>query len=102
MSVNRTNGYHAPEKWIDHAIVLQHADGSFEQTVKQAPARRFAVAMACKGAARGVKIVFCKTADQMTRDERGQWDMLTHEDRIADAREAAERRAYFHHYADLF
>jgi hypothetical protein len=82
---NRSNGYFAPAKIQDFGIVLQiDGEAGYEQIVVQESNRRFALGKAFAG--RKGKIVFCKTAEEMTYDERGQWDMSLPEDAVHAAR----------------
>lgn len=111
---NRSTGAYTREIWVEHAIVIrmpahtfegvQIAEGSHLETVKRAPSRRMAIGMTLKGIPADIrsacKVVMCKTAEDMTLDERGRYDMLSAEDRIAEARRAAERRAEAWHMAD--
>lgn len=82
---NRSNGYFAPAKIVEFGIVLQlDGEAGYEQIVVRESNRRFALGKAFAG--RKGKIVFCKTAEEMTYDERGQWDMSLPEDAVHAAR----------------
>lgn len=100
--MNRSSGAYEKTIWHDFGIYLKLDDGGYYQTVKRAPTRRMALGMAFRDTAGKGKVAFCKRADEMTADERGQWDLQTSEDLIGEAELAAYRRAQFNHFADLY
>ena len=99
---NRSNGAFAREIWKQFAIVIKVPGEGYLETVKTAPTRRLALGMAFKGLPSGCKVVMCKTADELTRDERGRYDMRNSADRLEDARDNARRSIEFHQTADLY
>jgi len=97
--MNRSSGAYTREIWRAFAIIIKLDDGSYLETVKTAPSRKMALGMAFDR--QSGTVMMCKTADQLTADERGRYDMQTAADKIADARENQRRSVEFHHFADM-
>lgn len=97
--MNRSSGAFTRVIWSDFAVVIKTTEGYFE-SVETAPSRRTAIGMAFRKSGNG-KVMMCKSQDEMTRDERGRYDMETCADRVCDARENARRSMEFSHFADL-
>lgn len=98
--MNRSNGAYAPTKYYDFCIVLRLSGGASYQTVIRAHSSKFALGRAFSEVAAMAKmdgpqyaaaeknaIAFCKSADEMTRDERIQWDVATDADHRSLRRE---------------
>lgn len=100
--MNRSSGAYTKTVWHKFAIVLRADEGFSMETVQTAPNKRMALGMAFRALGQNGKVLMCKTADEMTLDERGRYDMLTADDLVHEARENEYRRAKFNQYADLY
>ena len=92
---NRTSGAYTRTIYKDFGIIIRvtnnpEGENGCYQFVKNAHNSRFALGMAfgeLKDVEGDKKIEFVKSADQMSYDERGQWDMMTGADKARQQRE---------------
>lgn len=104
--MNRSNGAYAPTKYYDFCIVLKLQGGGHFQTVISAHSAKFALGRAFSEIRNAATmenddsllpaekdaVAFCKTPDQMSRDDRFRWDVATDADYRAIQREQDANR----------
>lgn len=93
--MNRSTGAYVPLNFSDFAVAIKlESGGTFMTVISETNSRR-AIGRAFGQLDKGTrgKVTFCKTPAEMSRDERGHWDMLTDSDQRAMRRENDAMRA---------
>jgi len=97
--MNRTTGAYTHQPVKTFGIIISLAEGGSIQTTAEAHTARLALGRTFGELRRegfepraDKAVLFCKSADQMTEDERFQWDMASDADHARAQRRADQNR----------